>query len=340
MRDVAALANVSQRTVSNVVNDYKHVKPETRSKVQRAIEMLGYEPNISARKLRGGKSRLIALAIPDISAPYFAELANLIQRKAAARDHVLLIEQTGGARGRELAVLNGYPAAMIDGLILSPVAITLADLELRRDSVPTLLLGERIDLEGDVIRGHYAHVSMDNVAGARAVIDHLIGLGRVDIAAIGVSAIGLPSAGPRVRRTQGYLEALRHHGISPRQELLVPVPSWSAENGYRAVKNLIADQVRFDSIFCLNDTLAIGAIAALHEGGLQIPEDVAVVGWDNTHQSRFSVPPLTTIAPDTAQIASTSVDRLIALIHGNDEGGDEIQVPFQLITRRSTSNAD
>ncbi len=336
MRDVAALANVSQRTVSNVVNDYIHVKPETRTKVQRAIEMLGYRPNVTARKLRGGKSGLIALAIPEIAAPYFAELADLIQKAAAAQDQVLLIEQTGGTRARELSVLHGYPAAMIDGLVLNPIAITAADLEPRQDNVPTLFLGERIDLEDGVASGHYIHVSIDNVAAARVATEHLIGLGRTRIAALGATTVGPSNTGPHLRRTHGYLDALRSHGLTAHQELVIPLPQWTAGEGYLAVKKLIADRVPFDSLFCFNDTIAIGAISALHEAGRTIPDDVAVVGWDNTHEAQFSVPPLTTIAPDTAQIATTSVDRLLALIRGETDGMEDVLVPFRLITRRST----
>ena len=336
MRDVAALANVSQRTVSNVVNDYIHVKPETRTKVQRAIDMLGYQPNVTARKLRGGRSGLIALAIPEIAAPYFAELADLVQRAAAAQDQVLLIEQTGGTRARELSVLHGYPAAMIDGLVLNPIAITAADLEPRRDNVPTVFLGERIELEDAVSSGHYIHVSIDNIAAARVATEHLIALGRTRIAALGATAVGPSNAGPHLRRTHGYLDALRLHGVTVRQELMIPLPQWTAGEGYLAVKKLIADRVQFDSLFCFNDTIAIGAISALHEANRTIPDDVAVVGWDNTHEAQFSVPPMTTIAPDTAQIAGTSVDRLLALIRGETAGMEDVLVPFRLITRRST----
>ena len=129
MRDVAKLADVSQRTVSNVVNGYTHVKPETRRRVQEAIRRLNYRPNISAQKLRQGRTGMVALAVPEeIAAPYFAELADQVQRQAAERGITLLIDQKGGRRERELLVLDGYRSNVIDGLILSPLSITPFDL--------------------------------------------------------------------------------------------------------------------------------------------------------------------------------------------------------------------
>ncbi|WP_375386157.1 LacI family DNA-binding transcriptional regulator [uncultured Microbacterium sp.] len=334
---MAALANVSQRTVSNVVNDYIHVKPETREKVLRAIDMLAYKPNVTARKLRGGQSNLIALAIPEIAAPYFAELANLIQQEAAARENVLLIEQTGGTRLRELSVLAGYPGAMIDGLIINPIAITAEDLTPYKDRVPTVLLGERIELDGRSVQGAYVHVSIDNVAAARTATEHLLGMGRTRIAAIAATSPTSSNSGPGLRRTQGYLDALRDAGVGAPPELRIPVETWSAADGYQAVQKLLHTGVQFDALFCFNDTLAIGAMSALHQERRRIPEDVAVVGWDDIAEAGYAVPPLTTISPDTAELAATTVDRLLALVSGQSELVDDVTVPFKLVVRASTA---
>ncbi|WP_375384036.1 LacI family DNA-binding transcriptional regulator [uncultured Microbacterium sp.] len=336
MRDVAALANVSQRTVSNVVNDFVHVKPDTRARVQRAIEMLGYKPNLSARKLRGGRSGLVALALPEIAAPYFAELADRIQQHAAERDQVILIEQTGGTRQREISVLSGYPSAMIDGLIINPNSITSEDLAEYGDGVPTVLLGERIDLTADSVGGRFAHISIDNVEAARVATDHLIGLGRTRIAAIAAVEPLSASAGPGVRRTQGYLSALHSAGLSSPPELRVSVKQWKAPDGFAAVNDLLDRGVKFDALFCFNDTLAFGALSALHSQGIRVPEDVAILGWDDTAESRFSYPPLTTIAPAVREIAELSVDRLLRLIDGDESAIEDVQVSFELAIRGST----
>src|SRR3712207_2546012 len=178
MRDVAALAGVSPRTVSNVVSGYVHVRPETRERVQRAIDELKYRPNVSARSLRRGRTGIIALAVPEIAAPYFAELGDLIQREAGARGVTLLVDQTGADRERELLVLDGYRSTVIDGFILSPMAITGEDLEAQELDIPAVLLGERIHDSG------LLHVSIDNVAAARTATAHLVEGGRRRIAAV------------------------------------------------------------------------------------------------------------------------------------------------------------
>lgn len=179
MRDVAKVAGVSQRTVSNVVNDYAHVRSETRQRVQEAIRTLNFRPNVSAQKLRNGRAGLVAVAVPEIAAPYFAELADHLQRYAANCGITLLIDQTGGTRARELLVLDGYRSNVIDGLIISPLAITAADPVHRQLDVPVVLLGESIDRSGVL------HVSVDNVEAAKVATDHLIHGGRERIAAVG-----------------------------------------------------------------------------------------------------------------------------------------------------------
>ena len=128
LKDVARLAGVSVKTVSNVVNDYEHVTPKTRARVEQAIKELNYRPNLSARNLRKGRSGIIALAVPELDIPYFAELARLIVTAAEERGLTVLIDQTGGNREREQLVAEGIRDHLIDGLIFSPLALTADDL--------------------------------------------------------------------------------------------------------------------------------------------------------------------------------------------------------------------
>src|SRR5882757_5954751 len=179
LKDVALLAGVSMKTVSNVVNDYPFVTPETRAKVQRAIETLDYRPNLSARMLRGGRTGLVALAVPEIGAPYFAELAEVIVQQAKTHGWTVLIDQTLGDRDTERLVAEGIKSHLVDGLIVSPLTLTAEDIEQRRVTTPLVLLGERL------ATAPVDHVTIDNVAGARAATEHLLALGRTRIAAIG-----------------------------------------------------------------------------------------------------------------------------------------------------------
>jgi len=180
LKDVAARAGVSIKTVSNVVNGYLHVAPQTRARVQDAIDALGYKPNMAARQLRRGRSGVIALAVPELQSPYFAEMAGLIVQAAERRSWTVLIDQTDGHADRERALVAGLRRHAIDGLIFSPLALAGEELARGGDDTPMVLLGER------VWHGPADHVAIDNTAAATEAVRHLCGLGRRRIAAIGV----------------------------------------------------------------------------------------------------------------------------------------------------------
>jgi DNA-binding LacI/PurR family transcriptional regulator len=330
MRDVARVAGVSQRTVSNVVNGYVHVKPETRARVQQAIDTLNFRPNISAQKLRKGRTGLVALAVPEIAAPYFAELADHLQRYAADRGITLLMDQTGGTRQRELLVLDGYRSNIIDGLILSPLAITAEDLAHRPLDVPVVLLGESIDSSG------FLHVSVDNVAAAKVATEHLISSGRRQIAAVGAHfSVGI--TGPAERRLQGYIEATSAAGLLLSPALTFKAKVWTKAQGYAIATDIVAKRSQVDALFCFNDSLALGAIRALHELGVHVPDDIAVVGWDDIEEASYSTPTLTTIAPDKEQITTRAIDGLLASINKSAVVLEDVTCPFELKIRESTA---
>ena len=327
MRDVAALAGVSQRTVSNVVNNYVHVKPETRRKVLDAIEQLRYRPNILAQRLRQGRTGLVALAVPEIAAPYFAELADHVQRLAQQRGVTLLIDQTGGDRERERLVLQGYQTHVIDGLILSPLSIDAEDLADHQLDFPVVLLGESI------AGGPYLHVSVDNVAAARMATNHLIETGRRRIAAIGAPR-DTSLIGPAARRIAGFGEATEAAGL--RSDLRYTPEAWTRREGYRIGQQIIETGADVDSVFCFNDLLALGAMKAFADLGVRIPEEIAVVGWDDIEEAAFSSPGLTSIAPNKEEIARTAVDGILARLAGDPDGVGEVTASHALVTRRSS----
>ncbi|HZE41242.1 MAG TPA: LacI family DNA-binding transcriptional regulator, partial [Stackebrandtia sp.] len=180
LKDVAELAGVSIKTVSNVVNGYPHIRPETRRRVERAVSQLNYRPNLSARNLRAARSGVIALAVPELDVPYFAELARHVVAAAEDRGWTVLIDQTEGSRDRERVVTSGIRRELIDGLIFSPLALTADDLAERTDTTPMVLLGERVG--GDARPPVADHILVDNVAAAREATAHLVGLGRRRVA--------------------------------------------------------------------------------------------------------------------------------------------------------------
>jgi DNA-binding LacI/PurR family transcriptional regulator len=332
LKDVAALAGVSVKTVSNVVNGYPHVSPEMRRRVQAALDQLGYRPNLSARSLRRGRSGIIALALPHLQEPYFAELAGAVISSAEARGCTVLVDQTDGVRSREQLALSGIRPHLIDGLLLSPLAVSTADLLERRDSTPLVLLGERIS------DSPFDHVTMDNVAAARAATEHLLGLGRRRVAAVGAQD---EDAGHTARlRLRGYTDALTAAGTPVRPELVASVVSFHRSDGAAAMEHLLGLPEPPDAVFAFNDLLALGAMRTLHRLGVRIPEDVAVVGVDDVEESRFSTPGLSTVSPDKQHIAELALEALLRRVEGDVSEPAELRARWSLQVRGSTGGRD
>lgn len=332
LKDVAELAGVSIKTVSNVVNGYPFVKPETRERVERAIAELNYRPNLTARNLRQGRSGVIALAVPDLDIPYFAELATNVITAADRHGWTVLIDQTQGDRAKERLVVSGIRAHLIDGLLFSPLALTAADLAQRADHTPMVLLGERIGRR----RTAYDHVCIDNVAAAQEATSHLTGLGRRRIAAIGARQA---ASGATARlRLRGYRQALAAAGLAEDPALVVPVDAFHRADGARAMAELLDSGAGPDAVFCFNDTLALGALRTLLSRGVRVPDDIALFGFDDIEDGRFSTPSLSTIAPDRAGIAQTAVDLLAGFLAGPapDRRPQEVCASHTLIAREST----
>jgi DNA-binding LacI/PurR family transcriptional regulator len=329
LRDVAEVAGVSVKTVSNVVNGYLHVTEATRTRVQQAIDQLNYRPNVAARQLRQGRSDVIALALPELDLPYFAELARSVIKCAEEKGWTVLIDQTDGLVEREQLVLDGIRGQLIDGLIFSPIALGAADLARRRDTTPLVLLGER------VFDGPVDHVAIDNVAAARAATAHLVALGRRRVAAIGAQP--RPTSQTAHLRLRGYQEALAEAGLRARPELVMEVDQYHRADGASAMRRLLDLAEPPDAVFCFNDLLALGALRQAHERGIRVPEDLAVVGWDDIEDGRYSIPTLTTISPDKHRIAAVAVDLLAARLGRASEPPYEVSAPFTLAVRESTS---
>ena len=332
MHDVARVAGVSIKTVSNVVNEFPHVRPSTRERVLSAIAELDYRPNLSARGLRSGKTGVIGLAIPELRQNYFAELADSIIRAAEKQKVAVVVDQTGGTREGELAALSGRRLRLTDGLLFSPERLGQEDVAELNVSFPLVLLGERI------FNGPTDHVTMHNIGAARAATEHLIEIGRRRIAVIGahpVSQDDIRSANLRIR---GYREALDAAGIPYDPALVRVAAPWHRENGVAATRQLMADGVDFDSIFTLNDSLGLGALRALGEAGVSVPGKVALIGFDNIDEARFSVPSMTSVNPGRDEIAEVAVRLLIERINEKGEPSPPRQVlaDYSVVGREST----
>ncbi|MFJ8632375.1 LacI family DNA-binding transcriptional regulator [Streptomyces sp. NPDC093568] len=327
LKDVAAHAGVSIKTVSNVVNNYQHVTPAMRERVQRSIDALGYRPNLAARHLRKGRTGMIALALPELGNPYFAELAAAVIDAAAAHDYIVLLDHTGGRREQELLVSQGFRARVIDGLILSPIELETEDLRDRAENVPLVLLGERdYDLP-------YDHIAVDNVAAARAAVRHLVGLGRREVAFIGDRR---GRSEPAQLRVRGWREELTAAGLPADDGLVAATDGWGHADGAAAMTRILEAGRRPDAIFAYNDPMAIGAMRVLHERGLRVPEDIAVVGFDDVVEGHFGAVTLTSVSPDKEAIGRLAVESVLARVGGEAPEPRRVWADYRLVEREST----
>jgi DNA-binding LacI/PurR family transcriptional regulator len=332
LHDVALLAGVSIKTVSNVIHKHPNVTEKTSTKVLAAIESLSYSPNLSARSLRSGKTNVISLIIPELRNSYFTELADSVIDAAEKHGLTVLIEQSRGDRSKELVLLENARQNLVDGVIFSPLGMDQKDVKLTNVNYPLVLIGERI------FRGTKDHVTMKNIEAARAATNYLIGLGHSRIAVVGAhvgEVIG--SGGLRLR---GYVEALEAAGIEYDERLIGYSDPWFRSHGSDSMKGLLDRNIDFSAVFALNDLLAFGAMRALQEKGLSIPHDVSVIGFDNLDEAVYSVPSLTSVEPGKKQIAEMAVETLVERIGMKDHPpmlGREIEVEFQIVERESTA---
>lgn len=327
LQDVATRAGVSMKTVSNVVRGYAHVSATMRERVQAAIDELGYRPNLSGRSLATGRSSMLALAIPDLRRPYFAELAHAFARISRERGYRLLLEETGGTAEGERSVFRDREAGLVDGVIIYPSALSAGELAEHRPESPLVVLGEDPGPRGT------DHVAIDNVAAADDAVTHLIRLGRRRIGFLGheTGAMTRTSA----LRLDGYRRALARAGIPVDDGLLVSSARGDAIGGEIALHAALDAGVRPDGLLCRDDLAAIGALRALRHRGRRVPEDVAVVGWDAIELSASTIPSLTSVAADTPALVAAAIDLLVERMTDVIDEGRTVVVEHRLIIRES-----
>ena len=330
MMDVAKKAGVSQRTVSNVVRNYQYVAPHTRERVLKTIAEVGYRPNKAARQLRSGRTKLIALAVPDITWPYFAMLAQAIQTEANRVGLTLIVRETKGSASAERQTLENFHTGSVDGLIISPIELSGQELRELDLGIPVVLLGERIHDAG------LLHLSIDNVGAARQMMEHIIDCGAQSFWIVGDSETMATRSAGKLRK-QGFTETAALRGVTEDRWIQLPASPWTLENGYRAVSAQLGKSAPPDAIICMNDLLALGALRACQESGFVVPRDTMISGWDDIPFAAFCTPPITTISAEIATISRKAVDGLNMLFDKPDSPLSDVTVGYELLIRESTS---
>jgi DNA-binding LacI/PurR family transcriptional regulator len=327
-RDVAQAANVSVRTVSNVVNGYVHVAEATRARVLQAIADLDYRPSELARSLKRGRSGLIGLVLPELDTPYFAELTRAIVEEGAQRGITVVIDQTDGDLNRERDLIDRTEhGSLFDALIISPLALRPTDVSGIDLDRPLVFLGEKAFPRFDQVR-------IDNLLAAREAVTHLIESGRRRIAVIGAERKRRASSSVRLA---GYRDALAGAAIATDESLIEYVAAFRRIEGAAAMARLLDRSDPPDAVFCFSDPLALGAMRTLLARGVGVPDDVAVVGFDDVEDGRFVTPSLSTVSPDKRYIATTALDRIATRLENPSGAPGTLTIaPHQLIVRESS----
>ena len=331
MADVARRAGVSPKTVSNVLNDrYPYIRPETRTRVLAAVEDLGYRLNTSARALRTNRTGVIGLALPELRAPYFAELADEVFRAARDAGLRVVVEHVDPEPHVPVDHMAGAGAQGLDGALIAPASRADVALETAPPGFPIVALGDR-RLEGDVDQ-----VFLANEQGARLAVEHLLDIGRSRIALLGADPRG--RIGNAAERTAGYCAVLVEHDLPVEDALMLPAEGWTTADGADALEAAISAETRFDAVFALSDSLALGALSALHRRGMIVPDDVAVVGFDGIDLARYAVPSLTTVSVDRRSTARAAVDLLLRRLGADaaDRPPSAVEIETELIIRDSS----
>ena len=332
--DVAALAGVSVKTVSNVVNAHPQVRAGTRARVQEAIDALGYRPHAVGRQLRSGRTGRLSLAVPEVDYPYFAELARHVVDAAAERSMVVVVRQTASRAEAERRLLHAGEDGLVDALLMSPVATGAEELAAGARSTPLVLLGE------GARPAEVDHVGIDDVAAAEEATRHLLATGRRRVAFLGGHPEG-PVATSRVRQ-QGWVQAVAATGAQPGPWL--GVEDFSAAAGAASAARALTTATRPDALLCASDTLALGAVRAVQQAGLVVGRDVAVVGWDDSAFAAWTTPSLTSVRPDLGALAEAALDLLVDRVErarADRAGGDtlpgrHVVVGHELVVRESS----
>ena len=331
--EVAKRAGVSRTTVSFVLNDLrgKGISEETRQKVLQAASELGYEPHSAARILAGGSTGTIAVVIPrsdhlHVDA-YLPHILSIINDCCHAHGYKVLLEATDDQFKDPGAFMNLVKGKRIDGLIV----VNMRSAEC--DYVSQLALqGFPVVVPGNGRESFYSRcTSDDDVVTAKRSTQHLIELGHRRIAHLAFAPKEFEAV---TLRRAGYESALEEAGIAP-DPSLIAYADISARSGYDAMKQLLEQTTDFTALFAGNDTVAFGAMKALKEAGRRIPQDVAVVGYDDIPLAEFASPPLTTLRIDPVTQGKEAVDMLLAQMRGETYVRQEVPYDTRFIIRES-----
>lgn len=318
--EVAARAGVSAAVVSYVVNGGpRPVAAATRARVEAAIAELGYRPNAAARALRLGSSELLGLVVPDNRNPFLTELAHAVEEAANKQGYSLILANAGLSLRREQRQIRHLVSRQVDGVIMVPMSEQFDASELSEAGIGLTLLAHT--------GSAFPSVGTDLFGAAGLALSHLLGHGYRRIGLV----IGRNAGGVVDGRELAWVAALSDAALEPGPLMRA---EFTREGGYEAGLSLLADGPLPEAIFTSSDMQAVGLLRALHENGVRVPEDVAVVSFDGSPESEYTWPALTTVRQPIEEMARAAVASAVALIGGLEVPSAQL-FPAELLVRRS-----
>jgi len=323
--EVAALAGVSPTTVSHVFSGKRLVNAATRERVLEVVQTLGYRPNNVARNLRTRQSKMVAVIVPDITNPFYGVLTRGLADAVQGADYGTFVCNTDGAVQREERFIEDVLDRGVDGVVMGAVNVAPeVIIRLADAGTPFVCMGR------DIVHPNVDRIWADDVSGACAATEHLLGNGADRVAMI-------QGPGDAGGRGEGYRSALEAAGVPFRPEYVVR-GDWTRMSGCVAMRRLLALESPPTAVFCANDLMAIGAMDAVHEVGLRIPDDIRLAGFDDIEAATLVSPALTTVRNPAYDTGRTAGELLVARMSGEHEAGARtVVLPCPLIVRASSA---
>lgn len=328
--DVAAAAGVHPSTVSRVLSadGSSSIATATAHRVTQAADRLGYRPSALARSLRLRRTLTLGMLVPDITNPFFSSIIKGAEDAARLRGYNLILCNTEDLPEREASYLAVLRERQVDGLLIASSRMGNATIAgLRRDRFPFVLLNRTARAAGDLA------VLVDNKAGAESAVTHLAAFGHRHVAHIA----GPSTTTTGAERWAGFTAAARAHGLATDRRLLIEADGFSEAAGYTATRELLARGTVLTALFAANDLIAIGALTAIREAGLRVPQDISIVGFNDIPLAGLLEPALTTVRVPQLEMGHRAAELLVARLEGRQDGPGRIILPTTLIARASSA---
>lgn len=339
IKDVAKKCGVGVSTVSRAINNHPDINPATKQMIMDVIQRSGYIPNNSARNLKRADAKSIAVLIKGITNPFFSKMVKIIEEETQKKRYSMELRHVESYEDEVDIAMELVKEKRLRGIIFLGGYFSHSEEKLEKLGVP-FVFGTVGAPPENISRASYSDVAVDDFKESKKMTDYLIELGHKDIAIIAAEPGDL-SIGKL--RLAGYSEALRKKGIPVKDELIRKVTdnsdTYSMKNGYQATKQLIESGERFTAIYAIADSLAIGAIRALQDAGLRVPEDISVAGYDGIELGDYIMPRLTTLRQPVEEMARQTIKLLFHIISGKEEH-QHIVYAGELVEKESTARLE